>query len=240
MWRLAVAALVVSAIGMTFADSGADGAGMSLSSRRPATIMELAGMAMEAAGSFHSVLTTRIPGLPPIVLSTDSATDYGTQSQSFPGGADTIRVIGRSVFLYANRIAYQQNFAVKSPKFADEWVSIPSSNKSYVSIAIDILTPSVVLQIVRATRLKDLGEVQVDGRSAVVIQGSVSPSPAELAGTLTLYVSATAPHLPLKEVQRDTVQGGVVTNTTVFSKWGERFKVSEPARFVHASRNAQV
>lgn len=118
--------------------------------------------------------------------------------------------------------------------------SVDSRTVGSTPIAIDILTPSVVQQIIRATSLKDLGEVQEDGRSEVEIQGSVSPSPAELAGTLTLYVCATAPYLPLKEVQRDTVQGGVVTNTTVFSKWGERFKVSEPARFVHASRNAKV
>ena len=231
--KLSVAiAVVFSFIGVT----GLSGAASApITSKSPTQILAISMAAMRQAGSFHYLLTKSTPGLAPVSLSTDCAVAYGKQTQSLGRLRDTISLIGTGLYVYANETAWKENFGVKHPTLSDEWVSVPQSNKNYVGVAIDILLPSVVRQIDRVRGLKDIGEFRVNGQLTVALRGAVTASPAEFPGTQTLYVSTSAPYLPILVTETGSTQGEKFTNQTIFSKWGEHFVVNRPSHYVVAT-----
>jgi hypothetical protein len=166
-----------------------------------------------------------------LTLSTDSALKYGDQVQTLDGGTETTRLIGKKLYMFANARAYQEDFGVKKPTLANEWVQVPSTNKNYGNIADAILVPSVMQQLVDVGSLKETGEVTVDGKTALALRGDAGAS-----GTETVYVSISAPYLPIAVVADATEDGRKITNDLVFSKWGEKFTVKKPSKYVVATK----
>jgi hypothetical protein len=220
-----VVPVVVVALGSWSA--GASGA----SSKTPAEILQLSVSSMHSEGSFHYNSTSSIAGVVALTLSTDSALKYGDQVQTLDGGTETTRLIGKKLYMYANARAYIQDFGVKKPKLANEWVLVPSTNKNYGNIADAILVPSVMQQLVDVGTLKEAGQATVDGQTALALRGNAGAS-----GTETVYVSTTAPYLPIAVVADSTEDGRKITNDLVFSKWGEKFTVKTPSKYVVATK----
>jgi hypothetical protein len=201
------------------------------STKTPAEILRLSVSSMHSEGSFHYDSTSSIAGVVALTLSTDSALKYGDQVQTLDGGTETTRLIGKTLYMYANARAYEEDFGVKKPTLANEWVQVPSTNKNYGNIADAILVPSVMQQLVDVGSLKDAGEVTVDGKTALALRGD-----AGVSGTETVYVSTSAPYLPIAVVADATEDGRKITNDLVFSKWGEKFSVKKPSKYVVATK----
>jgi hypothetical protein len=200
------------------------------STKTPAEILQLSVSSMHNEGSFHYNSTSSIAGVVALTLSTDSALKYGDQVQSLDGGTETTRLIGKKLYMYANARAYEEDFGVKKPTLANEWVQVPSTNKNYGNIADAILVPSVMQQLVDVGSLKEAGESTVDGKTALALRNTGS------SGTETVYVSTSAPYLPIAVVADATEDGRKITNDLVFSKWGEKFTVKAPSRYVVATK----
>jgi hypothetical protein len=216
--------VVIVALGTWSA--GASGA----STKTPAEILQLSVSAMHNKGSFHYNSTSSIAGVVALTLSTDSALKYGDQVQSLDGGTETTRLIGKKLYMYANARAYEEDFGVKKPTLANEWVQVPSTNKNYGNIADAILVPSVMQQLVDVGSLKEAGDATIDGKSALALRDVGS------SGTETIYVSSAAPYLPIAVVADATEDGRKITNDLVFSKWGEKFTVKTPSKYVVATK----
>jgi hypothetical protein len=200
------------------------------STKTPAEILQLSVSSMHNEGSFHYNSTSSIAGVVALTLSTDSALKYGDQVQSLDGGTETTRLIGKKLYMYANARAYEEDFGVKKPTLANEWVQVPSTNKNYGNIADAILVPSVMQQLVDVGSLKEAGESTVDGKTALALRNTGS------SGTETVYVSTSAPYLPIAVVADATEDGRKITNDLVFSKWGEKFTVKTPSKYVVATK----
>jgi hypothetical protein len=207
--------------------AGASGASI----KTPTEILQQSVRSMQSEGSFHYNSTSSIAGVVALTLSTDSALKYGDQVQNLDGGTETTRLIGEKLYMYANAKAYVEDFGVKKPTLANEWVLVPSTNKNYGNIADAILVPSVMQQLGDVGSLKEVGDVTIDGKAALALRGSAGAS-----GTETVYVSTSAPYLPIAVVADATEDGRKITNDLVFSKWGEKFTVNTPSKYVVATK----
>ncbi len=195
-----------------------------------AQILQLSVSNMKNEGSFHYTSTSSIAGKVALRLSTDSALTYGTQTQQLDGGTETTRLIGSKLYLYANATAYRVDFDVKTTTLANRWVLVPKTNKNYGNIADAILVKSVMQQLLDIGKVKLDGSVTIGGQSAIALEGDAGAS-----GTEFIYVSSRAPYLPLGLSAEATEDGHKIVNELVFSKWGEKFQVAVPAKYVVAT-----
>jgi hypothetical protein len=193
-------------------------------------ILQRSVSSMRAQGSFHYDSTSSIGGVVALKLSTDSSLTKGVQVQNLDGGTETTRLIGKKLYMFANKKAYVQDFGVKKPTLANKWVLVPPTNKNYGNIAEAILVPSVMQQLEDIGSVKDVGTVTIDGQSATALRGNAGAS-----GTETIYVSTTAPYLPIGVSAQATQAGRKITNELVFTKWREKVRVSAPAKYVVAT-----
>jgi hypothetical protein len=200
-------------------------------SKTAAQILQISVGSMKTQGSFHYDSTSSIAGKVALSLSTDSSLTYGTQTQTLDGGTETTRLIGKTLYLYANAKAYAEDFDVAKTSLANKWVLVPSTNKNYGNIADAILVKSVMQQLVDIGSVKDVGAVSFDGQTALALRGDAGAS-----GTETIYVSATAPYLPIGLSAEATEEGHKIINELVFSKWGEKFSVKAPATYLVATK----
>lgn len=196
-------------------------------SKTAAQILQISVNSMQKEGSFHYESTSSIAGKVALTLSTDSSLTYGSQTQTLDGGTETTRLIGKTLYLYANAKAYAQDFDVAKTTLANKWVLVPSTNKNYGNIADAILVKSVMQQLVDIGSVKDVGAATFDGQTALELRGNAGAS-----GTETIYVSATAPYLPIGLSAEVIEEGHKIVNELVFSKWGEKFSVKPPSSYV--------
>ena len=104
-------------------------------SKTAAQILQISVNSMQKEGSFHYDSTSSIAGKVALTLSTDSSLTYGSQTQTLDGGTETTRLIGKTLYLYANAKAYAEDFDVAKTTLANKWVLVPSTNKNYGKIA---------------------------------------------------------------------------------------------------------
>jgi len=212
--------------------SGATGA---LSAKSPAKILALTSAAMIKAGSFHYDQSASLGGSVVIALSTDSSTNEGTQRQTLNGAVETTRLIGSSLYIYASKKAYADDFGVKNSTLANEWVLVPRGNKNYVNISTAILLPSVMNQMFNVTKVSVTGRATVNGVKVVTLKAVESGSSASGAGSETMYVSEVAPYRPIGVIITGKEGGSTVTSEIKFSKWGEKLSIQRPTTFVTAT-----
>lgn len=196
-----------------------------------AEMLQLSVGSMRAAGSFHYTSTSSIGGKVALSLSTDCSLKDGVQIQKLDGGTETTRLIGKKLYMKANAKAYVQDFGVKNSTLANRWVLVPTTNKNYSNIAEAILVPSVMQALVNVGSITNAGEVTIDGQRAIALKGHVGASGIEY-----IYVSLKKPYLPLGVSDQATENGKKLTNELVFSRWGEKFTVGAPSRYVVATK----
>ncbi|MGC2485913.1 MAG: hypothetical protein WA359_06705 [Acidimicrobiales bacterium] len=202
-------------------------------SKTAAQILQISVGSMKTEGSFHYDSTSSIAGKVALKLSTDSALTYGVQTQQLDGGTETTRLIGTTLYMYANAKAYAQDFDVAKTTLANKWVKVPLTNKNYGNIADAILVKSVMQQLVDIGSVRDVGTATIDGQTALELRGDAGAS-----GTETIYVSAKAPYLPIGLSAEATEEGHKIINELVFSKWGEKFSVKVPSTYVVATKKS--
>jgi hypothetical protein len=215
--------------------ASANAASNPFGAKTPAQILALATSAMKSAGSFHYVSTDAYAGVVQITLSTDSSLTEGVQTQKLGGGTETSRLLGKTLYIFGDKTSYAQDFGVKNTKLANEWVLVPFTNKNYANIAIGILLPSLLQQIMGVSALKDAGVFKINGQEAVAIRGTLASSSGGSGGSQTLYVSTTAPYRPVALTDSGVVSGQKVSSNVLFSKWGEKVTIAKPAKFVTAT-----
>jgi hypothetical protein len=112
---------------------------------------------------------------------------------------------------------------------AGKWISVPSSNASFSSIAASLAVKTAASQLVSLTGTLTRGKVSTElGHQAVAVDAVQSSSSGSLA--LTLYVSTTGKALPIQVVGTTKTSGTPTRKIkATFSNWGETVHASAPS-----------
>ncbi len=200
--------------------------GNSLVGKSASQVVALAMAAATAKGSVHLVSTDTGSGGPDGSTYDVSRTE-GKQTES--GGASgtaTLVLVAGVAYVNADATFLQNGFgfpANDASAFAGRWISFQSTDSGYqqivdgdtLSSALSDSTPSGILTL--------KGTSVVDGKNVLAVSGGlpVSLLGDGATGSTVLYVSATAPFLPVKLVEQGSADGQSGTTTVLFSSWGE-------------------
>ncbi|HUA95732.1 MAG TPA: hypothetical protein VMB82_09420 [Acidimicrobiales bacterium] len=245
---MAAAVLTVAASGQP---AGAAGSTASPSSRvrtvgsgrvSPKAVLTASLDAAQAQGSVHYVATSAV-GDKSVRVTGDTATATASQAVVLHVGKGTGHVTGRlvdgAVYLRGDTLGLEDYLGMPStlaPKYVGQWISFPSSTKSYSTIAKSMSLTSAIDQISVEAPLSGGQRTTRGGRSAVSIKGTTtSLSSTGNKGTAILYVSATGSPLPLAYHGTGTQEKKSETGTVIYSKWGETVKPKVPAKSVPSS-----
>ena len=229
---LAAATVIVAAAALIpYASSAAQ--------RRAATpgtatgLLNLAFADARAKGSFHQAVT-QLTGSVKGSLTNDVALTSGRQRiTSSDGTRAEVEVDGHTAYLTGNAYALKSFFKFTSAEIsviADNWVSIPSTNTAFSSLAYDVTVPTALAEVAPSGHLTQARPEKLDGQEVIAISGGVPPAFAGGSnGHATIYVTATSNPLPIRAtVQVTQSNHKPLQLTATMGDWGEHVSVSPP------------
>jgi hypothetical protein len=131
--------------------------------------------------------------------------------------------------------AFLQNglgFSVSgAASYAGKWISFGPADPGYQQLVSGDTLGSALSESTPSGTLTLTPTRTVGGRQVVGVSGGLPPDMARggATGSVVLYVSTTAPYLPVEVVERGSLGGQSGTATITFSGWGEPVVVQAPA-----------
>jgi hypothetical protein len=182
--------------------------------------------AATAQGSVHLVSTDTGSG-GPASSTYDINRDDGKQTVSgAASGTATFVVISGVAYVNGSATFLQNSFgfpANAAATYAGKWISFQSTDAGYQEVVDGDTLASALTDSTPSGALTLKGTSKLDGKNVLGVSGGL---PSNLSGqgatgSLVLYVSTTAPFLPVELVEAGTADGHSGTTTVVFSNWGE-------------------
>ena len=209
----------------------------SIASDTPSQIVSTSIHAAVAQKSVRVSCTTSIAALGVSASQTsDAGPNYGTQSmvltlKGTPGtGNGTARVVNGVAYFKGNAEFLFLNFGVRNSKYANEWISIKPGQRNFATVSDGLTMSTVPSQLTPIGQLTKSSIVHVAGQSVVVVSGSTSAPMNVGTGKVHLFVSTTAPYLPVQEtIQSKPSPSTNFVGTCSLSHWKESFTVSKPS-----------
>ena len=201
-----------------------------LTGKSAAEVIALAQAAATREGSFHFIDQTGT-GKHAQVLVGDSSATAGEQEVKGPNGDLEVRRVGSTIYVNASELVLTSALkldAANSAAYAGKWLSLDKSDAPYETVA-KALDPSSEISPYTPVSNLTIGKVStLRGRSVLAVSGTASSS-AGAQATATLYVSTTAPYVPVGGSLVGT--GSTTSNTEVvaFTAWGEKVQPEVPA-----------
>jgi len=203
--------------------------------KSPAQILALVASAMTKAGSVRLSGTASFPGLIEETATLDSSVSHSSQTSTGNGIMESDLMIGSTLYKKGNAADYKASYGIANSPLANQWVLVPSSNANYAGMTVGERMTSLIQTTLQMNGPEDLGVVDYRGQKAVLIVGKL-PSGSSFPNSLqTVYVSTSAPYLPIGYSIKLTEGAHHGTATALFSKWGESVHVTRPATFVMAT-----
>jgi hypothetical protein len=111
---------------------------------------------------------------------------------------------------------------------AGKWISVPSSNVSFATIAASLAVKTAADQLVKLTGKLSRGKTSTQlGHRAVAVKATEKTSTGSLS--LTLYVDTTGAALPIRVEGTTHATGGATRSIdATFTNWGEPVHLSAP------------
>jgi len=220
---------------------GSDGASNTpngVQSRSGDQIVAAAVAAAKRQRSFHFVETAGHAGNGVLVVA-DIGNSSGEQRVTIHNGKSS----GHLTLLLAHKTAYfrgdllgLEDFTGLSPtlsgRYSGKWISVPSSNRSFTTIAGTLAVATAATQLVQLPGTLTRGETSTRmGQPAVAVKAVQTSGAGSL--NLTLYVATTGDALPIL-VQGSTTASGAAPHSVSasFSDWGEALHVTAPSKSV--------
>lgn len=121
--------------------------------------------------------------------------------------------------------------ASAASKYAGQWISFTASDPGYTQLVSGDTLSSALKDASPTGALSLTPTRTLNGREVIGVVGGL---PAEATqsgatGTVTLYVSTTAPYLPVEVVTDGSLNGQSGSSTVTFSHWREPVSVAAPA-----------
>jgi hypothetical protein len=229
----ALATLVsVGTMAMTLgplAHAGASGhaAPTHFTNQAPRQIVASAMASATRLGSVTATSSTSIGGQD-YSLVTLSATSSGQQSLRIGAATTVVRVLDGVVYIDDSATAIQAQFGVSAPHYANRWIEIPATSSYFAHFNTFIVLASLLSEIPPAGVLTVTRPSVVRRIAVVGVAGRANNHLGLASGIETLFVSMSAPHVPVQLVASDVVQGHRETFVINFADWGKRLNVTRP------------
>jgi hypothetical protein len=218
--------------------SGCGSSQGALSGKTPREILALALAAAKAEGTSHWGENIRWGGS---YVHSRSHTGVGQGDQTIAGtlwGNGTILVVSPRMAYGKGDAKFLESqlslTAGQATKYAEQWISVPSSSPSFESFVGGLTLSSVTWGITPVSPLSLTRTRTVDGQNVVGVSGW---APDFTKGEVidTLYVATAAPNLPVELVQHGTANGSAFAATDPFYGWGKPVSVTAPAKAIALS-----
>lgn len=208
-----------------------------MAGKTPTQIVSLSVKAFHHQRSFHFVTRT-VQGSHTQTQVGDVSKTAATETVAAKGSLVVQAIRSRNVaYIRAGKELLQSVLglsAATATQQAGKWISVQKGDAAFNAVAGSLApTAAIQLFVPEEPNLHVGGATQLGGQSAVAVVGSTAATPqAGETAVVTLFVSTTAPYLPL---------GGtlVVTNTdrnhtvverqaSLYGKWNESVRVEVP------------
>jgi hypothetical protein len=197
--------------------------------------------ALKAVGSqgVHFVSTATQSGAT-LKVSGDAGKTSGAQDLVVKNGKlterMTARVVGTTGYVTGNSAALQHVIgltAAQSSKYADTWLSFPTSNASLEELVGGLLSSQVSKELQIGGPYTYGTATTVAGQHALAVKGSVATESGSKV-PVVLYVPSSGTPLPIEEVTNAGGAGGssAIRGTVSFSDWGEDKSQTAPSHTV--------
>ena len=145
----------------------------------------------------------------------------------------TARVVGSTGYVTGNAAALQHVIgltAAQSSKYADKWLSFPTSNTGLEELVGGLLSSQVSKELQIGGPFTYGKTTTVAGQHVLAIKGSVATQSGSKV-PVVLYVPSSGSPLPIKEVTNAGGAGGssAIRGTVSFTNWGENKSQTAPS-----------
>jgi hypothetical protein len=173
-------------------------------------------------------------------VSGDAGKTSGTQVLVVKNGSVTehmtAKVVGSTGYVTGNAAALQHVIgltAAQSSKYANKWLSFPTSNTNLQELVGGLLASQVSKELQIGGPFTYGTTTTVGGHPALAIKGSVATESGSKV-PVVLYVPSSGTPLPLKEVTNAGGSGGssAIRGTVSFTNWGEDKSQTAPTHTV--------
>jgi hypothetical protein len=228
--KKAVTAVVLTALGLLplwSAQASSLTLPTSLEGLSAAQVASLSLASAHAQGSVISDAVGRATGYS-FSESTDSGASVAQQRITLSGASGLMRLVGGTLYANLDARMILLQFGVSAPTDANRWIAITRADKNFATFAAGLLFPSVMAQVRPVGPLTMSGVGNLKGRQVVAIGGTANAQLGLSASAETLFVSATAPYLPVEFTASGRADGVPTTLTVTFSNWGRQFVFPVP------------
>jgi hypothetical protein len=150
------------------------------------------------------------------------------QTLSVNKATGVARLVNGVLYVRLSAKIIDLQFAKNDPRYANTWISIPSTDKQFPSISSGLLFSSMLSQVRPAGHLTKTPVTVVDGVSSLGLSGLANAELGLTSASETLYVSVAAPHLPVELLAAGRSQGVPTTLVVTFTRWGQHLDVAVP------------
>lgn len=236
---LIAAATLIVVCGCLPAVAGASAAGQRRNSSRHSPLgtatglLNLAFADARAKGSFHQALTQVVGGVRGSLVDDVTVKAGRQQIISSDGTRAQVEVIGNTAYVTGNQYALKQFFKFTNNEISvigSNWVSIPSTNTAFASIAYDVTLPTALAEVAPSGHLTEGHTTTIDGQRVIAINGSVPTAFAGgTHGSATIYVTENSDPLPIRaSLQVTQADHKKLVLTGTMGDWGEHVAVRPP------------
>jgi len=203
-----------------------------LAAASPGSLLASIVAAGRAQHSVHYVSTGRSAALQ-VVSVADVGANSGIQRITFSKagttGHVTVVVSTGTAYVRGDSFVLVNFMGFKAPaaaKYANEWVSIPRTDRAFAAVAADVTLPSAMDSLKGPGRPTAAPSTTIGGRRVVAVQWRAKVG-AKLV-IVRLYARASGRPLPVE--QRATTGGSVIS--VMFGGWNEPLHVTAPTQAV--------
>ncbi|HWD69538.1 MAG TPA: hypothetical protein VG293_05045 [Solirubrobacteraceae bacterium] len=197
-------------------------------------LLNLAFADARAKGSFHQSVTQVSGGVQGSLTDDVTLTSGRQLIVSSDGTRAEVEVIGHTAYMTGNQYALKSFFKFTRNEISvigSNWVSIPSTNTAFSSIAYDVTVPTALAEVAPSGHLTEGRKLTLNGQQAIAISGGI---PAAFAGGTdghaTIYLTATSDPLPIKATLQLTQSNHKKLElTAIMGDWGEHVAVKPPS-----------
>ena len=150
------------------------------------------------------------------------------ESNYFNKATGRVILLKGRLFVKESAALLALQFTTSDPKWANRWISIPASNAAYVPLSSGLTFSAMLSQVRPAGSLRKSKVGTINGVRVVAISGGANSELGLTKGVATLFVSASAPFLPVELLTGGRSQGVPTSLTVSFSHWGERVVANVP------------
>ncbi|HEX3946439.1 MAG TPA: hypothetical protein VHW47_01985 [Acidimicrobiales bacterium] len=237
--RILAGAVLGGTAVLGLAGGSATAAGAATKPVAPKALLAASLAAAKSQPSVHFVAVSTI-STQSITITADIGQAKGTEAIAISDGLQSGHVDARLV----KKVAYFRGDtnglegylgmpATLAAQYANRWIAFKSSDKYYKTVSQAMTMKNAVAQISVKAPISSAGSSTVSGTAATGVKGTTASLGTK--GTAVLYVPAQGSVLPLRYTGQGIETKKKATGQVDFTKWGETFRVTAPAKSVPSS-----